>query len=109
MLLAGCGGAQPHLSRSDVAPLIALSERIAQEAPCAQARDVRTLRAQAIRLVNTRRVPDALKETLLSGVQGVREPVCLPPAAVEDAPATSPTRQRGGRGHGRGHAYGHGH
>jgi hypothetical protein len=82
LLLAGCGSSGgPHLAHRDAAPLIALADRISREAPCAQARDIRALRAHTIALVNAHRVPAALQETLTSGVNALVEPVCLPTVA----------------------------
>ena len=79
--LAGCGdGGGPHLARADAAPLIALSHKISREGACAQARDIPTLQHQTEALLNARRVPAALAESLLSGVNALTEqtPVCLP-------------------------------
>src|SRR5207248_11455924 len=43
LVAAGCGSSEPHLARTDVAPLIALANRVAVEAPCAQKRDLAAL------------------------------------------------------------------
>jgi hypothetical protein len=98
--LAGCGGDRPHLARTDAAPLIALSKRIAREGKCGQARDIRKLQAQTISLVNARRVSPSLQETLLSGVNQLvaQAPVCVPqvaPAAVEPLPPAAATPRAG--------------
>jgi hypothetical protein len=102
---------------------VTLSERIAREAPCAQARDIRALRTRAIALVNARRVPAPLQDPLLSGVNALsaQTPPCLPAtptaptetAPAEPAPAAtthaskpsgkSRPGKHGGHGHGRGH------
>ena len=82
LLLAGCGGgAGPRLAHKDAATLILLADRIAREAPCAQARDIQTLSRRRIALVNAHRVPAALQEPLSSGVNAlvVQTPPCLPP------------------------------
>jgi hypothetical protein len=128
LLTACAGGGQPRLARSDAAPLIALSNRIAAEGACAQARDIRALQARAIRLVNAKRVPGELQERFLGGVNllASRVPACVPtapPAAASGgttsaAPGTgspgrrSPGEQKhgeGGKPHGNGHGHGHGH
>jgi hypothetical protein len=82
VLLAGCGGGGgPHLAQQDAAPLIKLADKISGEGACAQARDIRALRAQTTELVNAHRVPSALQESLSSGVNAlvVQAPPCLPP------------------------------
>ncbi len=86
-LLAGCGGGGgAHLAKSDAAQLIALSNRIATEAPCAQARDIRAVRTRSLQLINAKRVPAELQEPFLSGVNALsaRTPVCVPPAPASD-------------------------
>lgn len=102
VLLAGCGGdGGPHLAHGDAAPLISLSHRIAGEGACAQARDIRALQRGALRLVNSERIPRALEETFLSGVNALAatSPACVPPAAI--APATvTPSRGRRHKEHG---------
>jgi hypothetical protein len=104
VLLAGCGGGGPHLARQDAAPLITLADRIAREAPCAQARDIRALRARRTALINAHRIPSALQDPLSSGVNALIEPVCLPPAPTN----VTPTVTLPDLGHGRGHGHGHG-
>lgn len=103
VFVAGCGGSsEPHLARADVAPLISLSQRIAAEGACAQARDIRTLQSGAQRLVNERRVPRGLQAPLLGGVSALaaQTPACVP-AVI---PVVIPSR-----GHGKGHGHeGHG-
>jgi uncharacterized membrane protein YgcG len=102
-VLAGCGGGGPHLGRGDAAPLIQLADKIAREGPCAQARDIRALRARTIALVNAHRVPASLEETLTAGVNGLVEPPCLPAVPADTTrTATIPS------GHGHGHGHGHG-
>lgn len=101
MLLAGCGGGGPHLARRDAAPLIKLADRIPREAPCAQARDIRALRAGALTLVNARRVPAALQEPLISGVNSLVEPLCLPAVPTGALPPYTVTP-----GHGNGYGEG---
>jgi hypothetical protein len=108
--LAGCGGGDaPTLARSDAAPLIALSKRIPGEDRCAQARDIRALHTRAVALVNARRVPAKLQETLISGVNqlAAQAPVCVPhvsPVAIEPtAPTVTVPDPVPRRGHGHGH------
>lgn len=125
LLAAGCGGrgSPPHLAHADSASLISLAHRIAGEGPCAQAQDIPRLRRQAIALVNARRVPPALQETLLSGVNALdaQTPVCLPKVQVSTPPpVTTPTpppahepghgkKPKPGHGHDHDHGHGHGH
>jgi hypothetical protein len=83
VVLAGCGsGSGPHMARQDAAPLITLADRIAREAPCAQARDIQALAARRTALVNAHRIPPALQESLSSGVNALvaQTPTCLPSA-----------------------------
>lgn len=113
VVLAGCGGAaQPHLRRSDAAPLIRLAQRIAHEGSCAQVRDIPRLQQAAIRLVDSRRVPPSLQEPLVSGVNALvaTRPLCVPPAPPVTAPAPPlvPFRPHGPPGP-PGHDHGHGH
>jgi hypothetical protein len=92
VLLAGCGGGGgPHLARQDAAPLITLADRIAREAPCAQARDIRALSARRTTLINEHKVPSALQDPLSSAVNALasQTPPCLP--SVPAATVTSPT------------------
>ena len=108
MLLAGCGGGGgAHLRAADANRLIALAHRIGHEGGCAQAHDVPQLRARAIALVNAHRVPAELQEPLLSGVDALQAPLCLPPVAASSPPAAPapapPTR------HGHGHEHHHEH
>jgi len=103
VLLTGCGGSQPRLAQSDARPLISLTNRIANEGACAQARDIAALRARAVGLLNQGRVPARLQEPFLSGVNALGEltPACVP--TVLPAP-TSPSPKPGhGKGHGKGH------
>jgi hypothetical protein len=111
--LAGCGNSdRPSFSRADVAPLIALSNRIADESACGQARDIAALRTRAVGLVNQKRVPTSLQEPFLSGVNTLADgaPVCVPtpPAApVQPAGGDKPGKvPHDSRGHGHGK---HGH
>jgi hypothetical protein len=94
------------MARQDAAPLIKVADRISREGPCAQARDIRTLRAQSIALVNAHRVPSALQEQLTSGVNALIEPPCLPAIPADVTPAS--TAPRRGHGHGQGHGNGDG-
>ena len=109
LLLAGCGSGGPHMARDDAAPLITLADRIAREAPCAQARDIRALAAHRVALVNAHRIPAALQEPLSSGVNALvaLAPPCLPsaPAATVTAPTTTIAP---GQGHGKGRDKGEG-
>jgi hypothetical protein len=92
------------MARQDAAPLIRLADRIAREAPCAQARDIRALRARTTALVNAHRVPRPLQEPLGSGVNALVEPPCLPAIPTVTIP-TVPDRGNdngSGRGHGDG-------
>jgi hypothetical protein len=89
------------MARSDAAPLIALSHRISHEGTCAQARDIPRLQHGTERLVNTHRVPAALAESLMSGVNALsaQAPVCLPPVpatTVVATPAPPPVPHRHG-------------
>ena len=99
MPLAGCGDGGPRLSRVDAGPLIALAHRIPGEAACAQARDIRSLQRRAVALVNARRVPPRLQDSLMSGVNALAElaPVCIAPV---QAAAPSPVPHRGAPRHG---------
>jgi hypothetical protein len=110
VVLAGCGGDRPHLARADAAPLIALSKRIAHEDRCGQARDIPKLQARTIALVNARRVPATLQETLLSGVNQLasQAPVCLP-RAVRATPPPAQAAPAPPRGKPKHHAKKHGH
>jgi hypothetical protein len=123
LVVAGCGGqSPPRLAHADAAPLIALAARIAGERPCAQARDIPRLSARTIALVNAHRVPAALQEPLLAGVNDLsaQAPLCLPsvppgPTAAttttrtEPGPPPAPDRGKRGRGHGHGRGHGGGH
>ncbi|MDX6450184.1 MAG: hypothetical protein QOH16_233 [Gaiellaceae bacterium] len=107
MLLSGCGGGGggPHLARDDAARLITLADRIAREAPCAQARDIRALSALRTTLINAHKVPPALQDPLSSGVNALatQTPPCLPsvPAAtVTPAPITIVPAHGKAHGHG---------
>jgi len=82
VVLAGCGESTPKLGHADAAELIRLTNAIAVEGSCAQARDISAVRARAIRLVNQGRVPAALQEPLLSGINDLaaHHPSCEPPA-----------------------------
>jgi hypothetical protein len=113
-LVAGCGGSSsspPHVTRADAQPLIDLAARIAAEGACAQQRDIGRLRRRAVALVDAHRVPAALQEHLMSGVNALvaDEPPCVqpPPAAPAAAPPPAPgPHPPHGHGHGR---HGHGH
>jgi len=110
LVLAACGGSQPRLARADASPLIALTNRIAHEGACAQARDIAALRTQSLRLTNQRRIPAELQEPFLSGVNalGDRTPACVP--TVTPAPTSPPDKPGKGRGkgHGKDHERGNG-
>ena len=101
--LAGCGGGGggPHLSRPDAAPLIRLADRIAHEAPCAQARDIRALSRLRTTLINARKVPPELQDPLSSGVNALDAltPPCLPavPAATVTTTTTAPEHGKSGK------------
>jgi hypothetical protein len=94
------------MTRRDAAPLIALADRIARESPCAQARDIRALRARTIALVNAHRVPPALQDSLTSGMNALAGPPCLPAVPKAPAPTTTVAPEHGKKhehhGHGRG-------
>lgn len=121
--LAGCGDASrpPALARSDAAPLVRLADRVAEDTPCAQRRDIRRLEQQTAALVRTGRVPAAIQQPLLAGVSSLAadSPPCLsavpaaatpPPPAVTSAPP--PPAQHHAPPHGHhphGHGGGHGH
>ena len=107
-ILAGCGGRdEPRLARADVAPLIALADRIAKEGPCAQARDIRALGKSQAALVSARRVPAAFQDRLASAVASLSEqtPACVPPvpAATTPPPQPQPEPVPDDEGHGRKH------
>jgi hypothetical protein len=112
--LVGCGQTSaPHLQSRDASRLISLTSRIAGENGCAQSHDIPKLRTQAIALVNEHRVPPALQEPLLSGVQALaaQTPVCLPTVPVAKTPPAPPPPApppppKPGHGHDPGH---HGH
>jgi hypothetical protein len=92
VVAAGCGGAAtPRLAGADARPLIALAHRIGGEEACAQARDIRRLQSLAVGLVNSGRVPAALQESFLSGVNALaaEAPRCAQPAA-RPSPAPTP-------------------
>ena len=106
---SACGGHQaspPALARADAQPLAALAQRIAGEGACAQRRDIQTLQQRTIALVNAGRVPAALQDTLVSGVNGLASdtPPCVPalPATVAVEPPPPPE-------HGKGHEKHHDH
>jgi len=111
---AGCGGHDPRLARTDVAPLIVLSHRIAQEGPCAQKRDLAAVRARAIALVNRDAIPSDLQEPLVAGVNDLanRTPKCVPPPPVtpppEQPPPTPANDKHPKHGHGKDHGHGNG-
>ena len=123
---SGCGGGGgsgggPRLAERDAAPLIYLSNRVARLAasdPCTARRDVERLQAQAIRLVNSGRVPAPLKEDLLGGINDLAtHPLACPPPAPVTTPAPAPSPATApapaARGHGKGHGkhkgeHGHG-
>ena len=95
MVLAGCGGGGgPHLARQDAAPLFTLADRIAHEAPCAQARDIRALGELRTTLINSDKVPADLQDPFSSGVNALAAltPPCLPavPAATPSTTTTAP-------------------
>jgi hypothetical protein len=106
-LVAGCGS-QPaaKLQHGDAAQLIALTNRIATEDACAQVRDIRSVSARAIQLVNQGRVPAELQEPLLGGVNALaaHHPVCVPAAPVTPPVVPEPTKH----GHDK-HEHHHGH
>lgn len=92
---SSCGSNSAHtpaLARADAAPLAALAQRISKEGPCAQRRDIARLQHQAVALVNTRRVPTELQDSLMSGVNALAadSPPCLPAAPPAPAPAPLP-------------------
>jgi hypothetical protein len=107
LALAGCGGdsSGPHLARADAAGLISLTHRIADETTCAQAHDIPKLRARAVALVNARRVPAALQEPLLSGVNALAstQPVCLPTTPASSTTPVVIRRVPAPRAHGHPH------
>ena len=94
----------PALARADARPLVALANRIAQERPCAQRRDIHTLQQRAVSLVNAGRVPSELQEPLMSGVNALAtdSPPCVPTVTVQ-TPQPPPAPPGHGHGHGKGH------
>jgi len=91
--LAGCGDSTPKLGHDDAAGLIRLTNAIAGEGACAQARDISAVSARAIQLVNQGRVPAELQEPLLAGVNALaaHHPSCEPPA-LKAAPPLLPSQ-----------------
>ncbi len=88
VLLAGCGSdSQPRLAHADAAQLIALTDRIAREGPCAQAHDIAGVSARAAQLVNRGRVPVELQRPLLDGVNAL---AAHAPACLQAVPTTAP-------------------
>ena len=101
-LLAGCGSdPQPRLPRADAARLTVLAQRIAGEGACRQRTDIATLRKQAVRLVDARRVPAALRRPLLAGVDALDAdmPLCVPSVPKAPAPPPAPQQAPPGRPH----------
>ena len=99
------------MTRASAAPLIVLSHRIAHEGACDQVRDIGRLRTTAEHLINTHQVPEALAESMLSGVNALvaETPLCLPPVpASAPAPAPAPPRPEHGPHHDK-HKDGHHH
>jgi hypothetical protein len=134
LVLAGCGGSsQPALHQADAQRLIALANRVeAAGGSCAKQHAIAQVQAEATRLVNGRRVPVRLQETLMSGVNALvdDQPTCLPDVPVSTTTHAKPTpppakpekpkqtpqagwpRMHHGPGpgeHGHGHGHGHGH
>jgi hypothetical protein len=91
---------------------VSLAGRIAGEGPCAQRRDITTLRARALRLVRLRHVPVELQAPFMKGVNALVAdvPPCLAavPAALPAPPAAG--REKDHKGHDeKAHGHGHGH
>lgn len=112
VLLTACSSQQPAgpaLARTDARPLIALANRIAGESACAQRRDIPQLQQRAVALVNTKRVPPTLQDTLMSGVNALAAdmPPCVPAVPVQ-TPPPAPAPPPHDHGHGHDH-HGHGH
>jgi hypothetical protein len=108
LLLAGCGSGKPQLRRQDAAQLITLANAIAREAPCAQARDIRRLRARTTVLVSEQHVPAQLERQLVAGVNALNPPVCLP-AVVTTTPTPTPNppgHEKKKHDHGKHHGHG---
>jgi hypothetical protein len=86
--------AGPALARVDARPLVALANRISNERACAQRHDIHLLQQRVLALVNARRVPTGLQDTLMSGVNALAAdtPPCVPsvPAPVQTTPAPPP-------------------
>ena len=98
MVLAGCGGGGgPRLARDDAAPLIRLADRIAREAPCAQARDIRALGELRTTLINSDKVPADLQDPFSSGVNALAAltPPCLPAVPAVATPTTTTAPRHG--------------
>jgi hypothetical protein len=117
--LTACSGSSqgPALNRADAKPLATLASRIAHEGACAQRRDIQTLQQHTMNLVNARRVPEQLQDTLMSGVNALAAdaPPCIPAVPVQTTPAPpapSPhpphPRPHPHPGPGPGHHHGHG-
>ena len=109
VVLAGCGGdPQPKLAQADAAQLTALTDRIAREGACAQARDIAGVSARAVQLVNRGRVPAELQEPLLAGVNAL---AAQSPPCVQTVPTTVPLlpAKPGHQPHDQKHGEKHGH
>jgi hypothetical protein len=93
--LTACSSKQsagPALARVDARPLVALANRISKESACAQRRDIHLLQQRTLKLVNARRVPTDLQDTLMSGVNALAAdtPPCVPAVPVQTTSVAPP-------------------
>ncbi len=106
VVLAGCGGhsshrtAQPKLQRALAQQLATLSERVAEKLDagdsCSALVAANALQSQTIAAVNGHKVPDALKEPLMSAATELASRIQCAPAPPHH------------KGHGKGKHKGHG-
>ena len=112
--LTACSSKQsagPALARVDARPLVVLANRISGESACAQRRDIHLLQQRTLNLVNARRVPPELQDTLMSGVNALAAdaPPCVPAVPVQTTPSPPPAppvhdhhpHDKHGHGHGK--------
>ena len=90
LLVAGCGGEEPGLSRDLAERLAVRSESVASEVdagnPCEARADAEQLQTETIAAVNAGGVPGELQEELLGSVNALLAAIaCDPPLAPESA------------------------
>ena len=91
-----------------------MNQVAAASGSCAKQHAIAQVQAEATQLVNARRVPARLQETLLSGVNALvdDQPTCLPDVPVSTTtptPPPAPPKQTPHHGHEKEHHHGHGH